>query len=45
MNIFLIFRFKPFAEFTVNSFSHSKAVYLVDKWFTKAFTIQVGSNS
>lgn len=38
MNIFPIFRFKPFAEFAVNSFSHTQAAFLVHKWFTKTFT-------
>ena len=38
MNIFPVFWFKPFAEFAVNIFSHTKAAFLGDKWFSKTFT-------
>ena len=38
VNMFPIFRFKAFAKFAVNGFSHTRAAFLVDKWFTKTFT-------
>lgn len=37
-NLFPNFRFKPFAELSVSSFSHTKEAFSVDKWFTKTFT-------